>query len=473
MPQLSPVGVAAKKRRGVEPVMIEIEPAVAEEEGEDVDLLDVSRYMNKSMHIEAVEESREIRIMKAQEALITREVVHLEGRQTQLKFIHNFIFNNLSQKTGGSLYICGSPGTGKTACLLKIKSEMGVTAHRAGVFSYKVVKLNGFEMTSPTQIYPALLRKIKGFDSNVGPAKASEELEKIFHDPNNQTRYIVIIDEIDGLLQKAQRVLYKLFAWPCGKHANIILIGIANSMNITDRFLPRLRRANCEPELLVFPPYKKTDFQKIIGQRLSTFKKAHETDPYPFFDPVAIHRVTGKVASNTGDIRRCLELCRTALDTLLLPENSHLEKVGFLHMNNVIRANFDSPFVAMIQDLPFHQQVLIVTATIYFRHRGEISFRKLHNFYDHFTKKQSLPRVRSKVEFTEMVQNLASQGILMLQVNSRAMHKGSTGAVDENSRFKAGVQDDDVLYAVQSNEGLKLLETMLTGKVSVPAKYLH
>jgi cell division control protein 6 len=50
---------------------------------------------------------------------------------------------------------------------------------------------------------------------------------------------VVVVDELDGLLSKPQEVLYRLFGWPKLTNSKMILVGIANSMHLTDRFLPR------------------------------------------------------------------------------------------------------------------------------------------------------------------------------------------------------------------------------------------
>jgi len=44
------------------------------------------------------------------------------------------------------------------------------------------------------------------------------------------------MDELDS---KNQEALYTIFSWVGIKNSRLILIGIANSLNLTDRILPR------------------------------------------------------------------------------------------------------------------------------------------------------------------------------------------------------------------------------------------
>lgn len=50
-----------------------------------------------------------------------------------------------------------------------------------------------------------------------------------------------MLDEIDQLVQKDPTVLYQLFEWPSLADSKLILIGIANALDMTERLLPRLR----------------------------------------------------------------------------------------------------------------------------------------------------------------------------------------------------------------------------------------
>lgn len=88
---------------------------------------------------------------------------------------------------------------------------------------------------------------------------------------------LLILDEIDQLETKTQSVLYKIFEWPSWENARLVLVGIANAMDLTDRLLPRLcAKVELKPILMHFAPYSKEQITKILSQRLSEVRIENE-----------------------------------------------------------------------------------------------------------------------------------------------------------------------------------------------------
>ena len=52
---------------------------------------------------------------------------------------------------------------------------------------------------------------------------------------------IICIDEIDHLLTKERSTVYDMFEWPYISSQIIIVIGIANSVDLVERSLPLLK----------------------------------------------------------------------------------------------------------------------------------------------------------------------------------------------------------------------------------------
>lgn len=138
---------------------------------------------------------------------------------------------------------------------------------------------------------------------------------------------VVVLDEIDHLLTKNQDVLYKLFEWCSAENSKLALFGIANALDMTDRFLPRLKARNCEPQLLNFNPYQVDEIQAIIMDRLVSLGKTaqggsrasgadKESKPLvvPLMQKGAIELCARKVAAATGDLRKALDICRQTIE---------------------------------------------------------------------------------------------------------------------------------------------------------------
>ena len=58
---------------------------------------------------------------------------------------------------------------------------------------------------------------------------------------------VVVLDEIDQLISRQQAVLYSLFELAAAPGSRLILIGVANALDLTERFLPRLAARRASP----------------------------------------------------------------------------------------------------------------------------------------------------------------------------------------------------------------------------------
>lgn len=81
---------------------------------------------------------------------------------------------------------------------------------------------------------------------------------------------LIVLDEMDQLCNSKQSVLYSIFEWPALEDSRLVLIGIANALDLTDRLLPRLQaRLALKPTVLHFPSYTRQQIIDIISDRLS------------------------------------------------------------------------------------------------------------------------------------------------------------------------------------------------------------
>eukprot|EP00501_MAST-03F_sp_TOSAG23-6_P002309 GSMAST32.ASY1.ANO1.2411.1 assembled CDS len=200
--------------------------------------------------------------------------IKLIGRQKELSLIRNFLGGCIGSGVGNSLYICGLPGTGKSMCVSNVVKEI-----RAWQSSCKARQTKGDKSASNRVIPP--------------------EIEKRFNAPkkrisSKQKMTVLIVDEVDYLIQLSNKeTLYELFEWPKTRYSSLVVIGIANAVDLTERFLPRLRRLNREPQIIVFSPYNTNQLTAILQERLSMLTTDNSN---------AIELCARRVASSTGDV---------------------------------------------------------------------------------------------------------------------------------------------------------------------------
>lgn len=85
------------------------------------------------------------------------------------------------------------------------------------------------------------------------------------------------MDELDELSNRKQSILYTVFEWPSVKNSRVVLVGIANALDLTDRVLPRLQaRLDIQPTLMHFSPYTRQQIIEIITDRLKQVSTLYE-----------------------------------------------------------------------------------------------------------------------------------------------------------------------------------------------------
>ncbi|KAI8075400.1 P-loop containing nucleoside triphosphate hydrolase protein [Gilbertella persicaria] len=273
----------------------------------------------------------------------------------------------------GCMYISGKPGTGKTAMLNEMMRTM--EKETSQLHQVKTVNVNCMSMKEPKQIYEKLIEELSP-KTPIGSDMATQAQDII--NAKRDVLSVVILDEIDYLKTKDQDVLYKLFEWTSLPDSRLVLIGISNALDLTDRILPRLRAKNCEPQLLNFNSYGNEEVQNIIKGRLySLVDSPTETTPIPLIQPIAIKLIASKVAGSASDVRTALDICLKAIEvaeaeqkkpTNVLGErkaNSHTTipntepKVTIAHVSKVVKAISGKTSAQKVKELKLHEKIVL------------------------------------------------------------------------------------------------------------------
>lgn len=178
--------------------------------------------------------------------------------------------------------------------------------------------------------------------------------------------------------------MYNLFEWPQRKHANLIVISVANTLDLPETFMARIssRIGNTR---LVFGPYNSNEIREIINDRVG------DTG---LFDSTALQFISKKVALISSDIRKTLMICRQAVDKFRSSQRSST----FLNSKQQITIDF----VAEVFDSVYTESPI----TGYVRQSSELMRQFLTEMYQEMKINQS--KIASFRKVYERYRNAAS-----------------------------------------------------------------
>lgn len=242
-------------------------------------------------------------LRSARRALTDNFEFRLPGREKEFDELTSYLTDLIDSKASGSLYIGGAPGTGKTAMLLKIVNT------KAFVSKLKIVFVNCTGIRSIGAIHKKICSELQLKEGNGSEKECQAAILKYLSSKHKMT--LLVLDEIDQLysLGSKQNVLYQIFEWPSIPDSKLILVGIANSLDLTDRLLVRLQ-SKCEfkPKVMHFSAYTKSQIIDIFKSRLE------ESGVSDLFPPAVIQLLAAKVSAVSGDIRRALNIGKRVVD---------------------------------------------------------------------------------------------------------------------------------------------------------------
>ncbi|KAF1953862.1 cell division control protein Cdc6 [Byssothecium circinans] len=230
----------------------------------------------------------------------------LFGREEERKELESFISTRTKAKRSGCIYVSGPPGTGKSAFVSEVCREVGSDA------TVRTGYINCMSVKNAVDLYRTLLEEFVDI-TEIEEGEEMDVLKKLFM--QRKTTYVVTLDEVDHLLELDVDALYSIFEWSLQKSAGLVLVGIANALDFTDRFLPRLKSRGLKPHLLPFLPYTAAQISSVIISKLKSLLPA-ETNHVPFIHPTAVMFLSKKVAAQSGDLRKALDICRRAIDLI-------------------------------------------------------------------------------------------------------------------------------------------------------------
>uniref|UniRef100_A0A4W6C7D8 Origin recognition complex subunit 1 n=1 Tax=Lates calcarifer TaxID=8187 RepID=A0A4W6C7D8_LATCA len=346
----------------------------------------------------------------------------LPCREQEFQDIYSFVESKIIDGTGGCMYISGVPGTGKTATVHEVMRCLQHAADVDEIPPFHFIEINGMKMTDPHQAYVQILQKLTGQKATADHAAAL--LEKRFSNaaPRKEST-VLLVDELDLLWTRKQNVMYNLFDWPTRRHARLVVLTIANTMDLPERIMINRVASRLGLTRMSFQPYSFKQLQQIITSRLNKVKA---------FEEDALQLVSRKVAALSGDARRCLDICRRATE---ICEHSSADPsatglVGMSHVMEALNEMFSSAYVTAINS----SSGAVIA-----------EFRRL-GLEEVFVQHQALCRVEglqpiSVSEGLAVCQRLGACRLLLLEPSRLGVLQ----------RIRLNVSQDDVLYALKAD----------------------
>lgn len=232
-------------------------------------------------------------------------------------------------------------------------------------------------LSDPGQAYSILAKTVFRGQGRVpsGGALALQKLESHFKTQQKSKTpgrpCVVLLDELDLLLRNKQSILYHFFEWPNWTNSQLIVITIANTMDLPERFLSNRISSRLGLTRYNFKPYDHTALANIIEHQLKDYVKYLGKD--------AIQLCARKVSAVSGDARRAVNLAKRAVDyfrscsqeQLLtrmtgkivekVSEGSEMSVVNLRLMDIILKDALQANPVEIIGQLAKHQRILLLS----------------------------------------------------------------------------------------------------------------
>ncbi|KAM6128883.1 origin recognition complex subunit 1 [Phoenicopterus ruber ruber] len=355
----------------------------------------------------------------------------LPCREEEFQDIYNFVESKLIDGTGGCMYISGVPGTGKTATVHEVIRCLQQAAENDDLPSFQFVEINGMKLTDPHQAYVQLLELLTG--QKVTATHAAVLLAKLFNTPGPKRKTtVLIVDELDLLWTRKQNVMYNLFDWPTQKHSKLIILAIANTMDLPERIMMNRVASRLGLTRMSFQPYTYKQLQQIISSRLNSVKA---------FEEDAIQLVSRKVAALSGDARRCLDICRRATEICEFASQKRTpEIVRMAHVTEAIDEMFSSPYINAIRNASLHEQMFFKAILAEFRRAGveEATVQQVYHQHVALCRMEGMQSPTIS-EIMAICSRLGACRLLLVESSNKYLHM----------RVRLNISQDDVMYALK------------------------
>ncbi|XP_076295367.1 origin recognition complex subunit 1 [Lasioglossum baleicum] len=349
----------------------------------------------------------------------------LPCREEEFNNIFTFLKGKLEDKSGGCIYISGVPGTGKTATVNEAVRCLQKLIIKGQLDNFDYVTINGMKLTEPRQSYVQILKQLDG--RTVTWEQAYRVLEQRFHRASSKMT-LLLVDELDFLCTKRQDVVYNLLDWPTKTTAQLIVVTIANTMDLPERVLMGRVTSRLGLTRLTFQPYNYKQLQEIVMSRLKDFSG---------FRSEAVQLVARKVSAVSGDARRALDICRRAME---IAESRKAETISLQDVTVAVSEMIASAKVQAIKHCSKMEQVFLqaISAEVTRTSIEEVYFKDAYRQLEALCSFDGI-KIPTVTEMLAICGRLGASRLLICEHSRNDIYQ----------KILLNVSTDDIHYAIQ------------------------
>jgi cell division control protein 6 len=353
----------------------------------------------------------------------------LPHRHPQIDQVASILAPALKNETPSNIVIYGKTGTGKTAVVRYVGSELENASSQMGT-SCRVVHLNCEIIDTQYRVLAQISKSLSGEDEIASDKTRSVipmtgwPTDQVYQELKNQLEttggvLVIVLDEIDKLVKKSgDETLYNLTRINTDlKKSKVSTIGISNDLSFKDFLDPRVLSSLSEEEL-VFPPYNAPQLCDILQQRaeIAFLEGVLEEGVIPLCAALA--------AQEHGDARRALDLLRVSGE---IADREESEKVGEKHVKQAQAKIETDSMVECIATLPTQSKIVLYSMLL-LDHMGQNIFTsgEVSRIYQEIAPVMDLDILTHR-RITDLISELNMLGV----INTRVVSRGRYGRTKE------------------------------------------